>query len=64
MIDVDNLDPESNPVEYRLVLAEVLEGAGDHTLGPTDRALCAEALRAQVAGSIRDHVASMLADPV
>jgi hypothetical protein len=49
MINVDDLDPETDRAKYALALAEVLESAEETTVGPTDRDVLVAAARAYAA---------------
>lgn len=43
----DDLSFETNPIEYMLALADALDHGEEITLGPTDKEICAEAVRNQ-----------------
>lgn len=45
----DNLSLETNPIEYMLALADALDAGEEIILGPTDKEICAMAVRALVA---------------
>lgn len=45
MIDVNNLDIETDRARYMLALAEQFAGNEETTVGPTDSAIISEALR-------------------
>jgi hypothetical protein len=47
----DDLSLKANPTEYMLALADALDAGEEIILGPTDKELCSQALRASVAHS-------------